>query len=172
MKHKTAVLILPLFLLSSCGYSNKLVLPYQNAQTIAVPTFKNTIPAENILTYVAGLETHITQSVIDEMVKDGNLRVADAKDADLILRGEIVGYEQEPFRFNRFEQVDEFRLFIVVKLTLEEAKTGNIIWKEENFSGDTQYFINGPRSIPEEEAAQKAIRDLAEKIVNRVVENW
>ncbi len=158
--------------ISGCGYTNKVVLPYTDAQTIAVPMFKNTIPPENILTYVAGLETHLTQAVLDDLVQDGNLKITDTDKADLILRGEIVGYEQEPFRFNHFEQVDEFRLFIVVKLFLEDRKTGQILWKEDNFSGDTQYFINGPRTIQEEQAAQKAILDLAGKIVNRVVEDW
>ena len=158
--------------MGGCSYSNKVVLPYKDAKTIAVPMFRNTIPPQNILTYVAGLESHLTQAVLDDFVTDGNLKVTDMDKADLILRGEIVGYEQEPFRFNHFEQVDEFRLFIVVKLALEDRKTGQVIWKEENFSGDTQYFINGPRAIQEELAAQKAIADLANKIVNRVVEDW
>lgn len=157
---------------SGCGYDNKIVLPYKGAQTIAVPMFLNSIPPENILTYVAGLETNVTQAVIDELVEDGNLRLMDADKADLILRGELIAYEQEPFRFNRFEQVDEFRLFIVVKLSLEDRRTGQVLWQEANFSGDTQYFINSPRSVPEEQAARQAIGDLAQKIVNRVVEDW
>ncbi len=164
-------LVLLIFLLG-CGYSNKVVLPYREAKTIAVPMFKNTIPPQNILSYVAGLETHLTQAVVNEIAKDGNLKVVDEKNADLILRGEIHAYEKEGFRFNRFEQVDEFRLFIVVRLILEDRRTGKRLWTEKNFSGDTQFFINGPRAIPEEQAAQKAVTDLAEKIVNRVVEDW
>ncbi len=158
--------------IGGCGYNNKVVLPYKDAKTIAVPMFRNSIPPENILTYVAGLESHLTQAVLDDFVTDGNLKITDIDKADLILRGEIAGYEQEPFRFNHFEQVDEYRLFIVLRLTLEDRKTGQVIWKEDNFSGDTQYFINGPRAIQEEQAAEKAILDMANKIVNRVVEDW
>lgn len=169
---RTFPLIIFCILLAGCGYSNKVVLPYPEAKTIAVPMLKNTIPPQNILSYVAGLETHLTQAVVDEIARDGNLRLVDEEDADLVLRGEITAYEKEGFRFNRFEQVDEFRLFIVVKLILEDRKTGKRLWTEKNFSGDTQFFINGPRVIPEEQAAQKAITDLAEKIVNRVVEDW
>ncbi len=172
MKGRGLFVAIFLLLISGCGYSNKVVLPYKDAKTIAIPMFRNAIPPENILTYVAGLETNITQAVIDEVAKDGNLKVVDPKNADLILKGEVIGYEQEPFRFNRFEQVDEFRLFIVVRLKLENAKTGDVVWSEKNFSGDTQYFINGPRAIRQEDAAHKAITDLAGKIVNRVVEEW
>lgn len=171
MKNRRFLIAVLVLLISGCGYTHKVTLP-NAAKTVFVPMFKNSIPPENILTYVAGLETDITQAVVDELVRDGNLKVVDSKNAELLLRGEIVGYEQEAFRFNRFEQVDEFRLFMVVKLTLEDAKTGNILWKENNFSGDTQYFVNGPRAIPEEQAAHRAIFDLAEKIVNRVVEDW
>lgn len=172
MKSKPLFLLALALLAAGCGYTNKIVLPYERADSIAVPMFTNAIPPENILTYVAGLESRLTQAVVNDLAKDGNLRLEDTGRADLILRGEIIAYEQEPFRFNRFEQVDEYRLFIVVKLTLEDRQTGKILWTEENFSGDTQYFINGPRKIEEEQAAGKAITDLAGKIVNRVVEDW
>jgi len=163
---------LVLIVLAGCGYTNQITLPYNEAVTIAVPTFRNSIPPENLLTNVAGLEIDITQAVIDEMVKDGNLKVVDRDKADLVLIGDIVAYEQEPFRFSRFEEVDEFRLFITVALRLEDQRTDEVYWIEERFSGDTQYFINGPREVPEEEAAEIAIQDLADRVVNRVVEDW
>lgn len=171
MLKKWAFYIL-LLSLTGCGYTNKITLPYGDAATIYVGNFKNRIPPENILTYVAGLESSVTNAVIDGLAKDGNLKLADQEDADLILQGAVTGYEQEGFRFNRFEQVAEFRLFIVVALKLIDAKTDKVIWEEKAFSGDTQYFVEGNREITEETAAEKAIADLAAKIVDRIVESW
>jgi len=157
---------------TGCGYTNKIVLPYEDAKTIAVPMFRNAIPPESMLTYIAGLEPEVTQAVIDELVRDGNLKVVDEKNADLVLEGALVRYEQEGFRFNLYEQVAQYRLFIVVSLKLVDTRTKKVYWEEKNFTGETEYFIEGPRAIPQEQATEKVIADLADKIANRVVEEW
>lgn len=169
---KRAVFLAFLVIWTGCGYTNKIVLPYEGAKTIAVPMFRNSIPPESMLTYIAGLEPGVTQAVIDELVRDGNLKVVDEKNADLILKGELARFEQEGFRFNLYEQVAQYRLFIVVRLELIDARTKKVYWKEKNFTGETDYFIQGPRAISQEQATEKAIADLAEKIANRVVEEW
>jgi hypothetical protein len=60
----------------------------------------------------------------------------------------------------------------VVKLRLKEAKTGEILWEEGNFTGDTSYFVFGPRAISRALATDKMIERLARNVVDRIVEDW
>ena len=66
----------------------------------------------------------------------------------------------------------QYRLFIVVRLKLVEAKTGDIIWEEPNFTGDTEYFVTTVTSIGEQKAAVDAVHRLAYNIVDRITEDW
>jgi len=165
-------LILLLSLISGCGYTNKIVLPYKDAKTIAVPMFRNAIPPESVFVYVAGIEAGITQAVSDGLARGGNLKLVDVEDADLELVGEIKRYEQEGFRFNVYKQVQQFRVFMTVNLRLEDRRTGKVIWEEKNFTGESEYFIDGPRAVTPEQAAEKVYTDLADRIVKRVVDEW
>ena len=157
--------------LTGCGYSNKVVLP-NNARSIAVPILRNDIAPGDMKTYVGNLEIKVTQKLIDEFIFDGDFKVLSEKKADLVLDGSIIAYEQEPYAFNEFERVEEYRLFIAVKLILRDRRTGGIVWEEGNFTGDVNYFISGARAISDDQAADLAIADLAEKIINRLVEDW
>jgi hypothetical protein len=157
--------------LGGCGYTMKATLP-EGIKTIAVPTFKNVITPSDRYTYQPGLEIDLTNAVIDDLLFDGNLKVVNEDEADALLLGEIVRYEQESIRYNSSEGVRQYRLFMVVKLTLQNQKTGKVIWTEKNFTGDTEYFIEGGSTVTERTAARNAIEDLAKKIVNRIVEDW
>ena len=47
-----------------------------------------------------------------------------------------------------------------------------IIWKEPNFSGNKEYFVTNIRAQGQRAATEKAVEDLAKKVVDRVVEDW
>jgi hypothetical protein len=53
-----------------------------------------------------------------------------------------------------------------------EAKTGNLIWEEPNFSGGTEYYVTTVTSIGEQKASVDSVHRLAYNIVDRVVEDW
>ena len=116
---------------AGCGYTMTGTLP-EGVQTIAVPTFKNSISQSDRYTYEAGLEIDLTNAVLDRLLYDGNLKVAKLQDADSVLLGDIVRYEQESIRYNETEGVRQYRLFIVVHLVFKNQNTGEIIW-EENY---------------------------------------
>ena len=160
-----------LSVLSSCGYTQKTVLP-QDIKTIYVETVKNKIPIESVYAYVPGLEMMITNSVIRRLERDGKLRVVKREEADAVLQGDLISFDQEGVRFSSLERVEEYRLFVAVAMRLVDAKTGRTIWEEPNFSGDSEYFVTGVKSVPREEAAQRAVDRLARNIVDRIVEDW
>jgi len=96
----------------------------------------------------------------------------DREEADAILQGSIVGYRQDSLRYNSTEGVRQYRLFITTKIALVKSDTGEAIWEEGHFTGDSEFFIEGTSATSERAAADLAIEDLAKKIVDRIVEDW
>ena len=159
-------------LLSGCaGYTRKTALP-RNIKTIYVETVKNKLDIERVYAYQQGLEMDITNAVIRGLQQDGTLKVAEQGKADAILKTDLLAYEQEGLRFNQLESVQEYRLFIVVRLKLVDAKTGDLIWEEPNFTGDNEYYVTDITSIGEQKASQQAVGNLAHHVVDRIVEDW
>jgi len=85
------MLLLPLFFLSIIflsGCSYKLIPISSVGSKIAIPIFSNQ-------TFKYGLEETLTNSIIKEFISDGRFEVVGEKEADVILRGEIVQYLKE-----------------------------------------------------------------------------
>ena len=133
---------------------------------------KNKLTVEDIYAYQPGLEMDITNAVIRRLQQDGILKVVEQKKADAILKTDLLSLEQEGLRFDQLESVKEYRLFIVVALKLVDAKTGELLWEEPNFTGDTEYFVSDVTSLGEQKAALQAVDRLAKNVVDRIVEDW
>lgn len=157
--------------LSGCSYTRQTVLP-RNIKTVYVETVKNKLEVEEIYAYQQGLEMDITNAVIRRLQQDGTVKVAKKENADAILKTNLLAFEQEGLRFDQLEEVKEYRVFIVVSMTFEDAKTGDIIWSEPNFTGDNEYYVTDVTSIGEQKAAMDAVDRLAYNIVDRIVEDW
>ncbi|MBN1493375.1 MAG: LptE family protein [Candidatus Omnitrophica bacterium] len=157
--------------LAGCGYTNRAILP-NNIKTIAVPTFKNQIVQGDTYTYEAGMETDITNAIINRINYDGNLKVVSSDKADAILEGALTKYDQETLRYEDRAKVKEYRLFIGVDISLIDNRTGEIIWTERNFTGRTEYFRTGTYATTERTAMLSARDDLAKKVVDRIIEDW
>lgn len=160
-----------ILVLSGCGYTTKTVLP-RGMKTIYVDTVKNKIPISQVMSYQQGLEMDITNAVIARFQVDGNLRVVTKDKADAILKMDLKAYEQEGLRFDQLEGVQEYRLFINMRLQLVDTKTNETIWEEPDFSGDDEYYVTEIKQQGEQAAAEQAVGKLAKNIVDRVVEDW
>ncbi len=164
-------LTLILCLQVSCGYTQKTVLP-RDIKTIHVDTFKNKIRLENIYAFEPGLEIKITNAIIRRLHQDGNLRVKSREDADVILEGDLIAFDQEGVRFTGLERVEEYKLYVAAALRLVDRQTGEVLWEEPNFSGDASYFVTGPRAVSRSAASERAVDRLARNAVDRIVEDW
>lgn len=160
--------------LSGCGYTNRTLLP-SDFKTIYIPTFVNKIEFNNITpeyrTYYPGLEVKISKAVRDRFLYDGNLRIVQEEEADLRLEGELIDYLKQPLRYGESDEIEEYRISIIVGLVLKD-RNGKVIWEEKNFIGDTTYFLKGSLAKSEQQALDDAVTDLARRIVNRTIENW
>lgn len=177
----TSLLSAGLLLLAGCGYTTRPGLP-SHLRTVYIKPFVNKIDVtalssgnERFPIYRHRMEVDLTNAVISRYQFTGLLRPASPERADARLEGTLVAFRRDPLRYNASQQVEEWRLNIVVDLRFIDQKSGEIMWEEPGFTGDTTYFAiaSGASAVESESSAlDRAITDLARRIVERSVENW
>lgn len=179
IKPKFVIILFFLFIYTSgCGYTTKSLLP-RHIDTIHVQTFKNKIDITQLPTskqeyklYTPLLETDITNFIINRFIYDGRLNISKIKKADSILSGDLLDYRKEPLRYDiETDQIREYRVSLVARIQFRDTATNNLLI-DKNIIGDTTYFTTGALAISESEALDKAIDDLARRIVEEVIEVW
>jgi outer membrane lipopolysaccharide assembly protein LptE/RlpB len=166
------------FLSLGCGYTSRSMIS-DKFRTINIAPFTNKIvitqdsdAANRYKINKPMLETDITKAVIDKYLFDGNLRPAEKADADLYLKGELIEFRRDPVRYTDSDEVEEYRLNLVVNLSLWDNAENKLVWAENGFTGDTTYFTMGQLAKSEDAAIRDAVTDLARRIVERTVEQW
>jgi len=165
-------------LLGGCGYSARAGLP-AHLKTIYVKPFTNKIDITALPTntqefpiYRHQMEVSITNAVISRYQFTGLLRPASAEKANCRLEGDLVAFRRDALRYDASQQVEEWRLNIVVNLRFIDQTTNEVMWQEDAFTGDTTYFALGTSAESETSALNRALTDLARRIVERTVEAW
>jgi hypothetical protein len=160
---------------AGCGYTTRSTIA-SRYHTVYVPPFASAIDltreadaGNKYKIYRPGLETEITKTLTNKFLFDGNVRPGDRDASDLELRGELVEFRRDPLRYSANDDVEEYRLNLVVNISLWDKKEDRMLWEEKNFTGDTTYF---PAQKSEDAAIKNAFDDLARRIVARVVEEW
>ncbi len=164
---------------AGCGYSTKSLLP-PTYRLIYIAPFVNKLsitqePSEiqRFTSSLPKLETDVTSEVIKRFIFDGRLHVTPNRDqADLVLTGEIVDFHRQALRLNDTGNIEEYRLNLVANLTLRNTKTGELLWEENGFVGDTTYFLTGSSATSESTAVTALLTDFARRVVERTIENW
>lgn len=172
-----ALLHMP-FAVGGCGYTTRSMIS-DKYRTIYVVPFTNKVDITNE-TYAANkyriyrplLETDITKTVTNKYLFDGNLKPTREEYADLVLKGELVEFRRDPLRYDENDDVTEYRINLVVNISILDKKENKILWEENNFTGDTTYYTSGSQSKTEAQAMTDALNDLARRIVERTVEQW
>ncbi len=156
----------------SCGYSTRSSLP-AHIKTISVLPFANKIDFQSgkASVYIPLLEVKAHDEVVNKFLFDGTLRISEEKNADLVLKGELIGYDRGALRYTDNNDVQEYRITVTVRLIMLDH-LGQVVWEEPSFSGNASYFVTGPTATSETGAVQEAIEDLAKRIVERTVEDW
>ena len=159
---------------SGCGYTTGSLLP-SNYRTLFVEPFNNKVDFvnENVRgLYVPLLETRVRTAVIERFQLDGHLRLDNNGKSDLILKGSLVGFERDDLRTDQNQNVQEYRLRIIVSLSMIDNATGDVFWSEPSFIGEATYFTTGPQAKSESAALEDALTDLSRRVVERTIENW
>ena len=172
-----AICYLPVAI-AGCGYTTRSMIT-NKYKTIYVTPFVNKINITNEVNagnkyriYRPTIESDITSYVNKKYYFDGNLRPAKDTSADLILKGEVMEFRKDPLRYDDSNNVSEYRINLVVNISLWDRKEDKLLWEENNFTGDTTYFASGTQAKTEDTAVVDALNDLSRRIVERTVEQW
>jgi len=166
-------LFLLCFFIASCGYTTKSTLP-SRYKTISIKKFKNNISYANESKrnlYLPLLEINTRNAIIDRFMFDGNLKISESDQADMVMTGELVDYSREVLRYDDNDDVQEYRIRVTVSLELWDNKKQEVSWKE-NLAGEATFFLAGSQATSEETASGEAMTDLARRIVERTIEDW
>jgi len=175
----TCALLSGVFLVAGCGYTTKGLIP-EHIKTIKIARFTNAIDVTKEISdrteyqvYVPGLEIQVTKAIIDRFIFDGNLKVVTEEDAaDSILTGEVIDYRKDALRFDKDDNVEEYRVSILINMRLSDQRKGGYLWEADGFAGDASFRLSGQFAGSESAARQSAIEDLAQRVVERAVEDW
>ena len=178
MRRAAGVLLLLSALSAGCGYSATRLLD-PSYRTVYVAPFRNEIPitAEvsdrvGFQTSLPDLEERVTRGLIDRFLFDGNLRVTtNPSNADLLLDGVLIDFYRQPVRVLDNENVEEYRLNLVARVTLNR-KDGKPLWGPVQLIGDTTYLVSGSSAVNETSAVDGLVTDFSRRVVERVLEDW
>lgn len=171
------VLALLFIFLGGCGYSTRSLSPaIEGINSIHVMPFKNSTDygseRGNKNIYIPMMEVKITTETINRFLRDGVFKVVKPENADVILKGELLNYQRDVLREDDNQDITEYRISIVVSLSLTKTSDGTVMWSEPSFVGETTYFVTGPNAKSESTAIDDALKDLAQRILERTVEDW
>lgn len=166
-----------------CGYTTRSLVSLK-FRTIHIAPFSNKIDITREIDtgsqyklYRPMLETEVTKLVTNKFLFDGNLRPVNSESADVVLKGEVIEFRQDPVRYTSDDnEVEEYRISILVNISLWDKKENKLVWEENNFTGDTTYYTSFAEGNvvkkSQDAAVTDAITDLARRIVERTVEEW
>ena len=182
MKKKAWLLAVFYFLFlaicAGCGYTSRSLIS-EKYKTIHIAPFVNKVDLtreadsnNKYKVYRPMLETELTKAVINKFLYDGNVKPVASDSADLVLKADLIDFRRDPLRYADNDNIEEYRINIVVNMNLWDKKNSKMVWEENNFTGDASYFVTGPQAKSEDLAVQDAIKDLSRRIVERVIEQW
>lgn len=168
-----AFLVLSIAVLAGCGYSTGSLLP-SKYRTIFIEPFKNKVSfaQSHSNSYIPLLEVKAKDAMANRFLFDGHLRIGEEQTSDLVLKGELIGLERQELRITENQDVQEFRINIIMDLTLWDPVDQKEVWHEPNFVGEASYFVSGPLAKSESAAVEDALNDLARRAVERTLEDW
>lgn len=160
---RSIVLSLACVSLVGCGYRLRgtgSFLP-PNVKTIAVPMFKN-------MTTRFELDVKLTQSVIDELVARGKVRVSGSpENADAVLIGEISGFSVNPIGFSSQNTADRYNIIIVARIVLRDLTSQKVIFSNPAFVYQDEYEV--PQGTSYETWETQALSKVAEKFARSLI---
>jgi hypothetical protein len=138
----------------------------RDVHVIAVPVFENK-------TLLPRIEVLVTDSVIKQLQRDGTYRVAEADQADAVLKAEITDVTRIPARSVRGNVLatSEFNLAMHVKYTLL-SRTGAALMPPADVAGTTSFFVGTDVTTDERQALPLAAEELAGHLVTQLSEGW
>lgn len=155
-------------LVAGCGYGfSSSVLP-GHIKTVAVPLMENRSAR-------GGLDAALATSLTEAFIQNNTLSVVPEKSADSMVEGTILEYRREPFTVDAAENVQEYKVEILIAAQFVDLRKNKVIWEEPRMSQWATYNfveVGGQPAETENDGIERALAKLTADILNRTVEGW
>ena len=167
MRRRQALAAVAGALASGCGYAlqGRGITTDASVKRIGVPLFRDR-------TGKLGLDTHVTQAVMAELLKRGRFTVVkDAADVDAVVEGEITAFTVVPVNFSSDTgQTQATRYAIALTAAVAYRKIGQAepLWSHDAFSQRDEYDM-GEQSETYFDREEQSIERLATAFARSLV---
>ena len=126
---------------AGCGYSlqGRGITTDASVKRIGVPLFKDR-------TGKLGLDTHVTQAVMAELLKRGRFTVVrDVSGVDAVVEGEILSFNVAPVGFSSdtgLTQATRYAITLTASVTYRKIGQAEPIWSNDAFSQRDEYDMS------------------------------
>jgi hypothetical protein len=154
-------------LATGCGYSFRSPVP-SHLNTVYVATFDNE-------TREFQLTQQLTERVINEFLSESRLQlVSDEDEADLVVQGAILNYEEEALSYDPGETVNPevFTRRVVLRIDIEllDEVRERTLWQNRSLIEWGEF--NEDEGEDRETGIDRAIEKIAEEVLRHVVEEF
>lgn len=148
------------------GYRLGSMLP-PDIKSVYVPSFANETSEPLI-------EIECQRAVIEAIQRDGSLKVGDEGTADAIVRVRLREYKIEPVVYDttRRSDVRQYRIKIAASLLMTRRADDTVIVERPTVRGEGVFNVAGDLSSSKLVGLPVAADDLAQKLVQQIVEAW
>lgn len=160
--------VVVLLALAGCGYrplgSGEASALQSSVRTINIGTLKNKTLRPTIL-------SALRDALIRRLKSEGRIRVVE-ESADALLEGAIEGFVEEPLAFSSKDQAKRLRLSISFSFTVKHRLDDKVLLRD-GVAGVAYYFTGtgiAATRAAEDEATLRAVADLADQVVSRVLD--
>lgn len=165
---RAIVCVAVLLALAGCGYrpvgSGEVSALQPSVRTISIGTLKNRTLRPTIL-------SALRDALIRRLSADGRIRVVE-EGADTLLEGAIEGFGEEALAFDSNDIAKRLRLSISFSFTVKNRLEDKVLLRD-GVAGVAYYFtgtgVTATRAA-EDEATLRAVADLADQVVSRVLD--
>jgi hypothetical protein len=172
MRYRRALICLTVLavLSASCGYYSTSSRTAGDIKKIAIPYLKNETPEPEI-------ELEITDKIIEGIIKDNTLEVVTDSEAEAILEGSIVDYQNVPFTFNKRPdetdiQAEQYRLLIGLRISLFNRGENTYIWENKLIRAHGDYYLEADSERDYAHALEEVYREIVESILSTTIQEW
>lgn len=165
---RTIVCVVVLLALAGCGYrsvgSGESSALQPSVKTINIGMIKNR-------TFRPTIQPTLRDALIRRLAADGRIRVVE-EGADAILEGAIDGFGEEPLAFGSVDTAKRLRMTISFSFTLRNRSDDKVLLRD-GVTGVAYYFTGTgvtETKTAEDEATLRAVTDLAEQVVSRLID--
>ena len=154
-----------LMLAPGCGVYSTKGRTAGNIKKVAVPNLSNETAQPDI-------ESEITTNLRNGLIKDNTLKVVAENEADAVLEGTVVDYKNVPFTFNADLQAEQYRLMILLNISLFNPKDNTYIWKDRRIDAHSDYYLETTTDRTYDRALEEVYKDIVEGILNATTQEW